>query len=109
MVDDGRSWFARTAGEIRPDPDEHDRHLGGHRRRGFSLSENGLYTVEGWQTFLSALTPDGLFTVSRWHSPHSTVELGRVVSLAMATLMELGVGRPSDHIFIAGRRQPRHR
>ena len=35
----------------------------------FSLSENGLYTVEGWKAFLSALTPTGLLTVSRWHSP----------------------------------------
>ena len=75
----------------------------------FSLSENGLYTVEGWKTFLSALTPNGLFTVSRWHSPRSTVELGRVVSLAVATLMELGVERPErPHLHRRGR-QSRHR
>ncbi len=27
-VDDARSWFAATQGIVRPDPDEHDRHLG---------------------------------------------------------------------------------
>jgi hypothetical protein len=68
----------------------------------FSLSENGLYTVEGWTSFLSALSPDGLFTVSRWHSPTATVEIGRVVSLAAAALMTLGVENPRDHIYIAG-------
>ena len=31
----------------------------------FSLSENGLYTVQGWQHFIGALTPNGVFTVSR--------------------------------------------
>jgi hypothetical protein len=65
------------------------------------LSENGLYTVEGWKVFLSALRPDGLFTVSRWHSPTGTVEIGRVVSLAMAALMELGVDKPREHIYVA--------
>ena len=35
----------------------------------FSLSENGLYTLEGWRAFLKALNDDGVFTVSRWFSP----------------------------------------
>ena len=30
----------------------------------FTLSENGLYTREGWQVFLRALTPTGVFSVS---------------------------------------------
>jgi len=34
--------------------------------------------------------------------PRSTVELGRVVSLAVAALMELGFDHPSDHVFVAG-------
>ena len=48
---------------IRSDRNEHRRHLGRHRRRRFSLSENGLYTVEGWKHFLDALTPNGVLTV----------------------------------------------
>jgi hypothetical protein len=32
----------------------------------FSLSENGLYTLEGWRKFLDSLAPNGVFTVSRW-------------------------------------------
>ena len=102
VVDDGRSWFARTQEKFDLIEMSMVDTWAATGAGAFSLSENGLYTVEGWKTFLSALTPNGLFTVSRWHSPRSTVELGRVVSLAVATLMELGVERPSDHIFIAG-------
>jgi hypothetical protein len=102
VVDDGRSWFARTEEKFDLIEMSMVDTWAATGAGAFSLSENGLYTVEGWKTFLSALNPNGLFTVSRWHSPHSTVELGRVVSLAVAALMELGVDRPSDHIFIAG-------
>ena len=102
VVDDGRSWFARTQEKFDLIEMSMVDTWAATGAGAFSLSENGLYTVEGWKAFLSALKPNGLFTVSRWHSPRSTVELGRVVSLAVATLMELGVERPSDHIFIAG-------
>jgi hypothetical protein len=66
----------------------------------FSLSENGLYTVEGWKIFLNALTPTGIFTVSRWHTAGTPVEIGRVVSLASAALFSMGVQNPRDHIFL---------
>jgi predicted membrane-bound spermidine synthase len=102
VVDDGRSWFARTREKFDLIEMSMVDTWAATGAGAFSLSENGLYTVEGWKTFLSALTPGGLFTVSRWHSPDSTVELGRVVSLAVAALMELGGDKPSDHIFVAG-------
>ena len=35
FVDEARSWFARHHRTLRPDPNEPDRHLGGHRRRRF--------------------------------------------------------------------------
>jgi hypothetical protein len=57
--------------------------------------------VEGWRIFLSALNLDGLFTVSRWHSPSSPVEVGRATSLAVGALFALGVENPRDHIFLA--------
>lgn len=102
VVDDGRSWFARTKEKFDLIEMSMVDTWAATGAGAFSLSENGLYTVEGWKTFLSALNESGLFSVSRWHSPHSTVELGRVVSLAVAALMELGIDRPADHIFIAG-------
>jgi predicted membrane-bound spermidine synthase len=64
----------------------------------FSLSENALYTEESWRLFFDHLTPDGLFTVSRWHSPEDLGETGRVVSLAVATLLDAGVAEPDRHL-----------
>ena len=43
---------------------------------GFVLSENGLYTREGWRAFVDRLAPGGLFTVSRWYAP-GDVNLGQ--------------------------------
>lgn len=68
----------------------------------FSLSENGLYTTEAWQVFLDRLTDDGIFTVSRWYSPDTVNETGRVVSLAVATLQEYGITHPERHIALIG-------
>ena len=66
----------------------------------FSLSENSLYTVEAWTTFLDRLDDNGIFTVSRWHSPQNIGETGRVLSLAVATLLRLGVEQPSEHLAL---------
>jgi hypothetical protein len=66
----------------------------------FSLSENSLYTVEAWHIFLERLRDNGIFTVSRWHSPEHIGETGRVVSLAVTTLLDHGVETPSGHIAL---------
>ena len=64
----------------------------------FSLSENGLYTVEAWRLFLSRLDDDGVLTVSRWFSPANIGEAGRMLSLAVASLLDSGVAEPDRHI-----------
>lgn len=64
----------------------------------FSLSENALYTVEAWQTFFNRLTDDGIFTVSRWYDADNLGETGRLVSLAVASLLESGITQPADHL-----------
>ncbi len=66
-----------------------------------ALSENGLYTIEAWRTFLDRLAPGGVFTVSRW----STGETARLVSLAAATLLEHGATSARAHVALldAGR------
>ena len=101
VVDEGRSWFART-------PDKFDiiemsliDTWAATGAGAFTLSENGLYTVEAWKTFLSRLSPGGVFTVSRWFSPDNVDESGRMISLAVAALMELNVTEPRKHIFMA--------
>jgi SAM-dependent methyltransferase len=64
----------------------------------FSLSENALYTTEAWQIFLNRLHDDGIFTVSRWYDSHNLGETGRIVSLAVASLLNSGIKKPAEHI-----------
>jgi hypothetical protein len=66
----------------------------------FSLSENGLYTVEAWQMIIKRLARDGIFTVSRWHDPENIGETGRLLSLAVASLIRSGIESPSDHLAL---------
>jgi hypothetical protein len=65
------------------------------------LSENGLYTLEAWSLFLSRLNPGGVFTVSRWYAPGEVNETGRMISLAVASLLQQGKHDPSRHIYVA--------
>ena len=100
-VDEGRSWFARS-----------DQHFdliqmsmvdtwAATGAGAFSLSENALYTVEGWRVFFRHLTPTGLFTVSRWYSPSNVDETGRMISVAVAALLSEGVSDPQAHLYLA--------
>ena len=66
----------------------------------FVLTENSLYTVEAWQTFLEHLTPTGILTVSRWYYADRPGEVYRSAVLAATALRQLGVGRPRDHLAI---------
>jgi hypothetical protein len=101
FVDEGRSWFARTTERF----DLIEMSLidtwAATGAGAFSLSENGLYTTQGWHHFLSALTPDGVFTVSRWFNPNDITEIGRLTSLAAAALREEGIDHPEDNLFLA--------
>lgn len=100
-VDDARSWFAAT----------HDRFdlvqmtvIDSWAATGagaFSLSENGLYTLEGWRAFLKTLNNNGIFTVSRWYAPDQINETGRMIGLASAALMDIGVTDVRAHLFVA--------
>lgn len=72
----------------------------------FTLSENGLYTVEGWQVFLDHLNPNGLFSVSRWYSPAALSETNRLLSLATMSLLRQGVANPADHMALVSRYSP---
>jgi len=101
-VDEARSWFTRT-------PERFDliqmSLIDTWAATGvgaYSLTENGLYTVEAWKIFLGRLTDTGVFTVSRWYSPENPAETGRMVSLAKAALFGLGIETPERHLYLAG-------
>jgi hypothetical protein len=100
-VDEARSWFARTPQTFDVIQMSLIDTWAATGAGAFTLSENGLYTVEAWRIFLQRLTPTGVFTVSRWYEPDAVNETGRMVSLAMATAFESGVSEPRRHIFVA--------
>lgn len=66
----------------------------------YSLSENGLYTMEAWRTFMRRLTPRGIFTVSRWYVVDAPGETARMLALAMDTLWAQGKQKPQKHIVL---------
>jgi hypothetical protein len=101
VVDDARSWFTRTQERFDLVQMSMVDTWAATSAGAFTLSENGLYTLEGWKTFIGRLTPEGVFTVSRWHRVGAKAETGRMMSLAVASLLDLGVPDPSQHLFLA--------
>jgi hypothetical protein len=101
FVDEARSWFARSGDHFDSIQMSLVDTWAATGAGAFSLSENGLYTLQGWRTFFDHLTPSGVFTVSRWYSPGNVNETGRMLSLAMTTLMDEHISNPRDHIFLA--------
>ena len=67
----------------------------------YSLSENGLYTREAFQTFLSRLEPHGILSVSRWYyvdSPGETTRLDVTLHVAEVEVRLVTVdGLPFPH------------
>jgi hypothetical protein len=101
VVDEGRSWFARTDQRFDIIQMSLIDTWAATGAGAFSLSENGLYTVEAWQIFLDSLTERGLYTVSRWYNPDDPSETARLLSLAVAALLERRVAEPWRHIVLA--------
>src|SRR5262249_10328589 len=62
----------------------------------YALTENSLYTVEGWNVFLERLDGDGILAVSRAVSPG----LGRLVALGRAALLRAGAKNPDEHMVL---------
>jgi uncharacterized membrane protein YhdT len=100
-IDEARSWLARTPRSFDVIQMSLIDTWAATGAGAFTLSENGLYTIEAWSRFLQRLTPQGVFTVSRWYAPGDVNETGRMVSLAIATLLKGGATAPRQHLFVA--------
>lgn len=100
-VDDARSWFAATDQRFDLIQMSMIDTWAATSAGAFSLSENGLYTLEGWRAFTSRLTESGVFTVSRWYNPGDVNESGRMIALALATVMDAGAADARRHVFVA--------
>ncbi len=101
QVDEARSWFARSKDEFNLIQMSLVDTWAATGAGAFSLTENGLYTVEGWRIFISRLASNGIFTVSRWYSPNDVNETGRLLSLAKASLLSLGFTNTKAQLFLA--------
>ena len=76
----------------------------------FVLTENSLYTVEAWRTFLEHLAPRGILSVSRWYYADRPGE-GLPARLARVDDADADGGQPSgrslrDRARAAGGRGP---
>lgn len=100
VADEARSWFARTDRKFDVIQMSLIDTWAATGAGAFTLSENGLYTREAWNIFLQRLSDQGVYTVSRWFAPGDANETGRMVSLAVASLMDLGAAQPRQHIFV---------
>ena len=100
-VDDARSWFAATSEKFDLEQMSMIDTWAATGAGAFSLSENGLYTLEGWRAFLKSLNNDGIFTVSRWYSRGDVDETGRMIGLATAALLDVGVKDVRQHLYVA--------
>jgi hypothetical protein len=101
FVDEARSWFARSADHFDSIQMSLVDTWAATGAGAFSLSENNLYTLQAWRTFFDHLTQSGTFTVSRWYSPTNVNETGRMLSLAIAMLMDEHISNPHEHVFLA--------
>jgi spermidine synthase len=100
-VDDARSWFAASRQSFDLIQMSMIDTWASTGAGAFSLTENGLYTLEGWRTFVGRLNGDGVFTVSRWYDRGDVNETGRMVALALATVMDGGALEARRHLFVA--------
>jgi len=105
IADEGRSWLARSRESFDVIQMSLVDTWAATGAGAFTLSENGLYTVDAWKVFISRLTSKGLLTVSRWYEPITPDETGRLISLAVATLLETGVREPRRHLFLAAQQR----
>jgi hypothetical protein len=69
----------------------------------FVLSENNLYTVEAFESYLEHLTDDGMLTFSRWYFERNPDESLRLTALAVEALENTGHENPRQHLFAAKR------
>lgn len=69
----------------------------------YVLTENALYTTEAWKRMCERLSDRGVISFSRWHLVDDPGEIYRLTALAVASLRELKVANPADHLMIVHR------
>jgi len=99
-VDDARSYVARTKERFSVIQMTLIDTWAATGAGAFTLTENNLYTLEAWTLFLEHLKPDGIFTVARTFNLRVPHEIGRMLSLGVATLLKNGVTDYQRHLAL---------
>jgi len=67
---------------------------------GYSLDENYLYTAEGISSYLHALNPDGMLSITVWNRLDPPRNVPKLLSTVVKALDLRGVSDPGKHIFV---------
>jgi spermidine synthase len=98
--DEARSWVARSAERFDIIQISLIDSFAATAAGAFVLTENSLYTVEAWKTFLEHLKPGGILTVTRDYFADNPGSAYRMTALASAALAEIGVDSPRPHLAL---------
>ncbi|HJR49889.1 MAG TPA: hypothetical protein VJ794_02225, partial [Gemmatimonadales bacterium] len=102
-VDEGRSWLTRSGQTFDVIQASMVDTWAATSAGALSLSENALYTVDGWRVFYRQLAPGGLLTFTRWNAGPEVSQTYRMFSLAWATLLAEGIRDPDQNLaLVAG-------
>jgi hypothetical protein len=99
-VDEGRSFLTRTAQKFDVIQASLVDTWAATSAGAMTLTENSLYTVEGWRVFYEHLRPGGLISFTRWNKGDEAYETYRMFSLAWAVLLSEGVKDPGSHMAL---------
>jgi len=101
-VDEGRSYLTRSAQKFDVIQASLVDTWAATSAGAMTLTENSLYTVEGWRIFYEHLRPGGLISFTRWNKGDEAYETDRMFSLAWAVLLSEGVTNPGSHMALIG-------
>ena len=65
----------------------------------YSISENYLYTVEGFMDFWQHLSDEGNLSITRWLK-FPPREIVRLCSISLEALSQMGIERPENHLAV---------
>lgn len=98
--DEGRSYLTRSAEKFDVIQASLVDTWAANAAGAMTLTENGLYTLEGWKVFYDHLRPGGFIAFTRWYGMDRKVETWRLFSVAWATLLSEGVRDPGTHLAV---------
>lgn len=97
VAEDGRSYVRRSNQPFDLIQISLDDNFSPVTSGAYSLSENYLYTTEGFVDYLSHLAPGGLLVVHRWLQTPPSESL-RTFALGLSALEKFGVDDPAQHL-----------